>query len=222
MSTHLWWNSDRIMGWSCARIISTSLQLQLGQAPEVHRVQIQWRKLRYITDSMVWLFIILFKPSSSEVLIWEFTPMSQCVHCIFWICAARYICACWYSIRIYVVNSSLYCALSQQWQFLIITALVSLEMTSVILFDTAVILPSSPSGVNQYYNIVTTIISMVTSPECVHMLTSNLTLIMWDVWCRKCSQLWQSQRHLVSFRLMNYIWWSLRINYLAYVIYLHK
>lgn len=54
------------------------------------------------------------------------------------------------------------------WQTLIITAFVPQEMTNFSLFDTAVILPSWPSGVNQYWDCVTIMISMVTTPECVH------------------------------------------------------
>lgn len=91
-STHLWWNGDRIMGWSCAWISSTSLQLQLGQTPEQRGTQsTDTMKKTDITDSRVWLFIILGysslqvqvfcflntgreKVMSKEVtLIWQFT-----------------------------------------------------------------------------------------------------------------------------------------------------
>lgn len=75
-----------------------------------------------------------------------------------------------------------------------------------ILFDRPVILPSLPSCVNQYYDCVTTIISKVTTLECVHMLACDLTLIMLDVWCRKCSQLQQNQRHWEILGVMHYIW----------------
>lgn len=84
-STHLWWNSDRIMGWSCARIISTSLQLQLGQAPEqrgtqstdtMKKTEVHHRQYGLI----IYHIIQALKFWSSDLAI--HTPMSQCVYCI--------------------------------------------------------------------------------------------------------------------------------------------